>query len=257
MPQWLQRIDFNVWVQDYVKPSWYLRTIQPLHRWKNSVLFTQDQVAYQNNLTTSNIGFGYRHLFTDKQFILGINTFYDREWHHRQDRVGAGLEAIGQYLTMRTNFYQALSNRTATSTVAGITYYQKALNGYDIAAELPVPFVQWARMVFTRFYWWRSALPSVQGDTFEFDLYPTSNIETDIGITSDNVNRTAYFLNLSWHFGRPDRIEYAGSTQPVTQKAFVARDLRKHMLDYVKRQNNVVVANTQSGSGGVTISRGT
>ena len=256
LPDWFQRIDYAVWMQDYVKPSWYIRTIQPIHRWKNNIFFTQDQVSYQQNRTTSNIGLGYRRLVDDKKLILGINSFYDREWHYQQDRLGAGLEAIGQYITLRTNFYQALSSQSATNTVAGVTTYEKALDGYDIGAELPVPFLQWARFTYTRYYWWRAGLPNVRGNTFEFDLYPTSNIEADLGVTKDNTMNTSYFLNLSWHFGRPARIEYAASTQPATKHAFVARDLTKHMLDYVKRENYVIVANTQSGSGGVTIQRG-
>lgn len=135
LPPWLQRIDFNVYMQDYAQPIWYIRTIQPLHQTKYNVFFTQDQVNYQNtdSQTTTNLGLGYRHLLKSKKWILGINSFYDREWHFSHQRVGLGLETIGQYATFRGNYYEAFSNRKLISTVDGVSYYAQALDGYEMS----------------------------------------------------------------------------------------------------------------------------
>lgn len=259
LPPWLQRIDFNITMQDYAKPIWYARTIQPLRQTKHDVFFTQDQVNYQNNQsqTTTNFGLGYRHLLKNKKWVLGVNSFYDREWHFLHQRIGAGLEAIGQYASFRGNYYEAISNRRLTATTNGVSYYSQALDGADATAELPVPFLPWLRIAYTRYYWWRHiASTNIYGYQFTVNAAPTRSIEADFGITDDNASRHTYFVNLSWHFGRPARVEYAGTTEPYTVRAFTPRHLSRHMLDYVKRENRIIVENTQAGSNGILVARG-
>lgn len=259
LPPWLQRIDFNVYMQEYTKPIWYIRTIQPIHQTKNNVFFTQDQVSYQNedSQKTSNLGLGYRHLLKNKKWIVGVNSFYDREWHFKHQRVGVGLEAMGQYATFRGNYYDAFSDRKLTSTVNGVSYYEEALDGLDATAELPIPFLPWARVAYTRYYWWRHVSSNINGYQFTLNVTPTSNIETSLGITDDNASRKTYFMNLSWHFGRPARVEFAWTTEPYSARAFTPRNLDRHMLDYVKRENRIIVEKTQSsGSNGIIIARG-
>ncbi len=55
-----------------------------------------------------NIGLGGRHLFPDKNIILGGNLFYDRrntELDNTFNQVGFGVEFLSQWLDARVNYY--------------------------------------------------------------------------------------------------------------------------------------------------------
>ncbi len=55
-----------------------------------------------------NIGLGYRHLFNDRQFILGANTYYDYRdtGFGSYNQWGAGVEFLSKWIDARANYYR-------------------------------------------------------------------------------------------------------------------------------------------------------
>lgn len=257
LPEWLQRIDFSVTLAKHYKPLWYIRTIQPLWHNPHNMVFVQGQLSSQSRYTTSNLGVGYRHLLANKTWIFGVNSFFDREWRYGHERLGAGLEAIGQYATFRANYYGALTGKEKIDVTDGVTTYERALSGYDVSAEVPVPFLPWALVHYTRYVWWRHyGASNIEGYELGLHLFPIGSFETEVGISDDNASKYSYYLNLDWHFGRPDRVEFTLADTPFAKHGFIARDLSLHMLDYVQRENQIIVQAVKTGSSGIIISRG-
>ncbi|MGD9873919.1 MAG: inverse autotransporter beta domain-containing protein [Kiritimatiellia bacterium] len=56
----------------------------------------------------ANAGLVYRHLFPEKDLILGANIYYDSRWtahDNRFDQMGAGLELLSRWIDARANLY--------------------------------------------------------------------------------------------------------------------------------------------------------
>ena len=221
-----------------------------------NTIFVQGRFARQGKYSTSNIGVGYRYLLSNHTWIFGANTFYDHEWRYRHQRIGFGLEAISQYAAFRANYYDAISKERNVLTVNGISTYEKALNGYDASAAFPLPYLPWLRVEYRRYFWWRYNVSNIKGNSIGVHANPTGNLEMKVGMSDENASKKSYFVYLDWHFNQPDRIEYT-LTQTPHNSGLTKYDLSRHTLDYVQRENDIIVETTQRNSGGIIIARGT
>lgn len=258
-PRWLERTDISLEGMQDNKPTWSLETIQPIFQTpgtlRNTVFF-QGRWAHRNSDDTFNLGIGYRRLLTDKTWLLGVNSFYDTTRDNDHQRVGLGLEAIGQYLTFRGNYYEAISGVKTLSTVNGVTTTEKALDGFDYEADIPIPYAPWLRFAATGFHW-RAATagyPDLKGEKFSLRGNITSAISLELGRTDDNYTPGRTFAKIVWNIaGVPTN--GAGGTllgKSAATAAFQARDLSQHTLDKVRRQNDMIV---EKKTGGVVIAR--
>lgn len=257
VPDWLKRLDVTVEGSDESKPTFSIETVQPLSQTpetlRNTVFF-QGRLASRNGDETLNIGLGYRYLLADESLILGLNTFYDVTDENSHERYGIGAEAIGRYMTLRANFYEALSDKEAIVT-GSVTTNEQALDGYDYEIETPVPFAPWMRFAASGFNWEaEDGLDDLDGERVSLSGNLTQEIAFEIGATDDNYNDDRGFAKLTLSLGGP--LNNGASTtladvQSGVMPAFMARDLKRHTLDKVKRQNDMIVQK----SGGVVIGR--
>lgn len=61
-----------------------------------------------NEEEEANAGLVYRHLFPEKDLILGANIYYDSRWtahDNRFDQMGVGLELLSRWIDARANIY--------------------------------------------------------------------------------------------------------------------------------------------------------
>lgn len=83
----------------------------PLYQAKKSVLFIQGRISRQHKVKSTGLSLGVgQRLAINDRWWLGYNFFYDAHWeqnHH--SRLGFGLEARKNYLTLALNGYYPLS----------------------------------------------------------------------------------------------------------------------------------------------------
>lgn len=258
-PDWLKRTDISVEGITSGKPTWSVETIQPLYQTPKSLtdtVFFQGRWGRRDGDDTLNLGLGYRRLLDDKSWLLGVNTFYDMTRQDSHRRVGLGLEAIGRYVTLRTNYYDGQSGVRTVSTAGGSSTTEKALDGVDYEIETPVPYAPWLRFSAAGFRWnaATAGYPDLKGDTFLLRGNLSSAWSVELGRTNDNYNNGRTFARLTWTPGADpgNGISTNLMTAGRSGAALQARDLTLHTLDKVRRQNDMVV---ERKSGGVVIAR--
>lgn len=261
-PDWLKRTDIGIEGMVHSKPTWSIETIQPLFQTPTTLrdtVFFQGRWGYRNSDNTLNLGLGYRRLLEDKTWLLGVNTFFDTTTKQSHQRVGLGAEAIGQYMTLRANYYDAISDEKTVSTSGGVTTTEKALDGHDFEIDAPLPYLPWLRVAATG-YRWKSAtsgVEDVKGEKLTFRGNLTRNISMEFGQMDDNYRNVEHFARITYNLlSTPTNgtgSTLLGGLKPGS--AFTARDLSQHTLDKVQRQNDIVVETKRSGGGGVTIGR--
>jgi hypothetical protein len=133
------------------KPTTGILVVAPLSDQKDieNTIFTQVSAFYTDNRTTLNAGLGYRRLVSDNTLMLGINAFYDHEFPYDHGRYSVGLEARSTVGEINANMYQAITKwKTGKNG-----NQERALDGWDIEAGLPLPYMNWATVFVKRYQW--------------------------------------------------------------------------------------------------------
>jgi hypothetical protein len=264
-PEWLARTSGEFYYDsDGRELRFSLDTIQPLLFSPDltHTIFVQGRGSYQDELWTANAGLGYRYLTPSRDWMLGINGFYDRNWDPNHQRWGVGAEIMGRHLTFRSNYYNAVTGWKKISETTNTRVEEKALDGFDAGLETPLPYMPWARASFGYYGWNVEDADDIDGfrGSVKMDLTGWTRLET--GVMADNKDTEA-FVKLRFSLGEPAGVETTlADTGFTTDMPFQGRDLTKHRLDKVERHDNIAVQrrtvnkNTGGTTGGVIIGRG-
>lgn len=255
-PAWLNRTDITYDIQHNHVPVTGIETIQPLFLDAVNTVFWQGRVSYNSGDGTGNIGLGYRYITNDKMLMWGVNTFYDETFHYNHQRIGLGGEVFTPYVTVRANYYNALSGKKNVGSSGVMTQYERALSGLDAGIETPVPYVSWARFTAQGYHWVGKTKSDINGGTLSFRTFPARQLEVDAGAAYDNSKHTQAFLSLNYYLGSAAFIENSATTVHDSS-VFAPQNLENMRLQKVIRHNEIVVEKTAvNTSTGVTIARG-
>ena len=257
-PSWLKRTDISFEGTSDGKPIGSIETVQPIFQTPDKLTHTyfwQGRYARRASNNTYNVGTGYRYLNDDNTALYGINIFYDRTSEYSHQRVGLGLELVGELVTIRSNYYNAMSG--SNSVVEGsVTQTEQALDGFDYEIDVPVPYAPWLRLSANGFkYEAVDGQNDLDGERYAVVGNITPNITLELGATDDNYNGTQEFAKLTWRSGEGSnngiQDSLFGGDNEADSGAFKTRDLKKATLDKVRRNNDVI----RQVSGGVVIGR--
>ncbi|SMN16406.1 Adhesin-like protein [uncultured Candidatus Thioglobus sp.] len=246
----LKNTDISIQIQDDNKPLWSIETIQPIKQTKLDTYFWQGRIARDNTTKdeTLNLGVGYRHLTPNKDWMYGVNLFYDRSNNDKHARTGLGLEALSPDTTLRANYYNSISGVKTISDIAGIKTTQEALDGYDVSVEIPIPNAPWVSINAKHFDYDNKDNDDIKGNTYSIRTNLDSNTEFEIGSTDDNYSDRQSFAKFSFKFGADNDIATAQNGKTV-------RNLNNHRLEKVRRNHSIVVSQKKTGSGGIAVGR--
>lgn len=259
-PDWARRIEFEWQLRENNAPEYSILTVQPLWESENvqDTVFTQLSYRryemFSQDRNVANMGLGYRRLLFDNTVLVGANGFFDYEFNNHHQRPSLGVEAKWAGLDFSANRYWGTSSAHSTDRNAGTE--EEPLDGHDIQLTAQVPYLPWAR-VSGRRYWWqtKTASEDIKGweAGVEMDLF--QNIQLEAGVNSDNFltdpdeNEVYLMSRFHFNFNRP----VAASSQVVSSKPWLMRDMTDYRLDKVKRENKIIVERRSSG---VVITRG-
>ncbi len=261
IPAWLRRTDISVEGIENGKPTWSIETVQPFYQTPSTLdhtIFFQGRWGHRAGDDTLNLGAGYRHLLENKSWLLGLNLFHDMEREANHRRWGFGAEAIGRYTTIRANYYKPDSSAKVVRIADNIIETEKALRGHDVEVEVPVPYLPWMRFSASAYRWYAatSGIDDKMGDKFSLLGNITSHLSFELSQLDDNYRRKENSFKLTYTLGRPlngtGEALFGGGR---SRQTFAARDLTRHTLDKVKRENEIIVEKRRTGGSGVTIGR--
>jgi hypothetical protein len=242
VPDWLKRTDINVNFQQDFKPQYTISTIQPLYMSSvHNTLFTQDRIAYRNDRTSYNIGGGYRYLTSNEQWMVGVNSFVDYRNHEDHSRLGVGGEMFHPYATLRANYYNRLSGWEKTNETSSQTIYERPMDGFDLKMEVPMPFLPWARYSLSYYQWQRDYGGDIEGYRSMLLMHPMGILDVAAGWQNDDTKSTQGILRLSWHGGRPRRVQYTALNEPFSKRILSPQKLGQDRLEYVRRHDDIAV----------------
>ena len=218
--------------------------VSPLSDPKNvlNTTFTQGSIFLHDDRKTVNLGLGHRVLEFDKKLLLGANAFYDHEFPYDHQRTSIGLEARSSVGEINANKYWALTKWKK----AGISD-ERALDGQDIEAAIPLPYINWAKASVRHFKWEGvDGASDLKGNDYslraEVPIFRGLSIEA--GVRDFNNKKDEHFVRLTWS---PKPVDTLKTPQLVSNEAYTLTSMEDRRYEKVRRENLIVKQKRRAG----------
>ena len=200
--------------------------------------------------TLLNAGIGFRTLVNNNNAILGVNLFHDYEFDEGHQRGSIGIEYLANNFQLYANIYDRLSEKVSY-TAGSSNVYEEVLNGYDFSVVGSLPYLPWAKLVYTGYEWDKTGA-NLEGHRISLEAHIVNGLlfeygENDIENSSDDED----FYKLTFKWPR-DHLSPTLVSHGITEYAFPKYNMKNEMLHKVRRTNNII---TEKNMGGVYIAR--
>lgn len=223
--------------------------LMPVYDTPKDLIFTQTGFRRSNQFTedyrnTINLGLGYRHTLDNEKWLLGGNTFYDRDLTGKNDRVGIGAEAWADYVKLAANSYLRLSDWKKSGDLED--YQERPANGWDLRAEAFLPqYPQLGGKVMYEQYYGdevglfgysnRQKDPSAATLGVSYTPIPLISMSTDYRQGQNGMSETSVKLGLNIQLGVPLTKQLSADAVRASRLISNAR------YDLVDRRNEIVL----------------
>tara|TARA_Y100000590_G_scaffold69322_1_gene75647 strand:- start:2022 stop:2897 length:876 start_codon:yes stop_codon:yes gene_type:complete len=179
-----------------------------------------------------NLGFGARKLSSNKEFMFGINNFYDYDYESSNFRTSLGIEARSAVLDLRINRYAKIRDNYNQENV---------LNGWDYELASQIPYLHWAKAFITGYEWEGVTRLDVRGVKYGSELQLTPNLNLEIAYD----DKTRVGVSDDWyskiHFIYPGVEGPTALDGPGKTAWKENRDMSGELLSKVKRSNKIMI----------------
>ena len=248
LEKYFPTVEISFETKEGTKPTTGILVVAPLSDQEDvqNTLFTQVSAFYTDNRTTLNAGLGYRRLVSDNTLMLGVNAFYDHEFPYDHGRYSIGLEARTTVGEVNANVYQATTKwKTGKNGLQ-----ERALDGWDIEAGLPLPYMNWATVFVKRYEWsGEDGAKDIKGNDAQLRAYVPilPGLEIQAGRTfKDDAKDSNYFtaiFNVTDAFSNKPKQQ----VQWFSDSAYKLESMEDRRYEKVRR-NNIIVKQVGGGS---------
>jgi len=236
-----------------MKPTFGVLVVAPLLDEEDifNTYFTQLGLSYSDNRTTLNLGLGYRKLTENKYILMGVNTFYDYEIPFNHGHASLGLEYRTTVGEMNANLYKA----TTDWQQGKASYLEHALDGFDIEAGIPLPYMNWATLFAKRSEWGSEVAAAADLKVNEVQLraqipagvFTGLEIEAGRKFNSGAATNNVSYINVSYD------LMTAFSKEPneavwITKDAYKLASMEDRRYEKVRRENKIIKQKKKTGS---------
>ena len=205
-----------------------------------NTIFTQLSAFYVDSRTTLNAGLGYRRLEFDNTLMLGVNAFYDHEFPYDHGRFSIGLEARSTVGEVNANIYKA--NTEWRRGEDG--NQERALDGWDVEAGLPLPYMNWATVFLKRYEWDAyDGVADAKGNDVQLRAYipVIPGLEIQAGRTFKDGLSDENYMTLTYNVTEA----ISKRDKPIEQKwisnnAYKLASMENRRYEKVRRENIIV-----------------
>ena len=183
----------------------------------------------------------------DNTLMLGVNAFYDHEFPYDHGRYSVGLEARSTVGEINANMYQAITKwKTGKNGLQ-----ERALDGWDIEAGLPLPYMNWAT-VFVKRYQWDAVegAKDAKGNDAQLRAYVPllPGLEIQAGRTFKDDDKDANYFIASYNITEAFSNKPNQQVQWFSDTAYKLESMEDRRYEKVRREN--IIVKQVKGSGG-------
>ncbi|NYT27762.1 MAG: inverse autotransporter beta domain-containing protein [Candidatus Thiodubiliella endoseptemdiera] len=249
------RSEISIYGIDSQALDYSIKTIQPLttlDKDSKNLTFFQGRLNSGENhgerRNTLNLGIGQRFLLENDKSIVGINLFTDYETKSKHKRLSLGLEYQRTNFKANINKYYPLTDKKVIGA-----FTEEVLPGYDVKLEGQAPYLPWAKIKGSRYYWDGQQGPDIKGTILGVEVKLTPSLELEIGTEKSNTAERASYARLTTQLPFKDNerfTDFSISDTPFKNEGIV------HLTDLspVERSNKIRIEKLLNGvSNGVSV----
>ena len=225
------------------KLNYSLKTIQPISELdanSKALTFIQASIASGKSIDsrriTVNLGVGHRLLVENDMAIAGINVFTDYESKSKHKRISLGLEYQRANFSANINKYHVFSDEKLVNSVKE----ERARSGYDVKLSGQAPYLPWAKIKGTYYYWDAKAGSDIKGNILGVDIEITPSVSFELGQENNNTMDATSYGKLTVKLPLGNKQKFTNFA--IASKAF--KDSRKMdlgALAWVERNNKIMI----------------
>jgi adhesin/invasin len=172
--------------------------------------------------------------------MLGVNAFYDHEFPYDHGRFSIGLEARTTVGEVNANIYKA--NTEWRRGEDG--NQERALDGWDVEAGLPLPYMNWATVFLKRYEWDAyDGVADAKGNDVQLRAYipVIPGLEIQAGRTFKDGLSDENYMTLTYNVTEA----ISKRDKPIEQKwisnnAYKLASMENRRYEKVRRENRIV-----------------
>ncbi len=232
----IKYLDISVNLQEKLKPTFEIQSVNKLREESNSVVFNQTNIMSHDGDTTVNLGIGTRRLLHNESLMTGINGFFDYQFEDEHFRKGIGFEAVSSSLDLIGNYYEAISGLKDTDEGK-----ERALDGWDVKLNFHLPN-KTKTDLFAQLFQWENPDTSYKEKGEKIGLSTQiGNFSFKAGYLNDNKNNDGYFgdIKLIIPLGKANTIKENSKNENLS--------MRSKLYMPVQRENKIKVVKISSG----------
>lgn len=232
----IKYLDISVNLQEKLKPTFEIQSVNKLREESNSVVFNQTNIMSHDGDTTVNLGIGTRRLLHNESLMTGINGFFDYQFEDEHFRKGIGFEAVSSSLDLIGNYYEAISGLKDTDEGK-----ERALDGWDVKLNFHLPN-KTKTDLFAQLFQWENPDTSYKEKGEKIGLSTQiGNFSFKAGYLNDNKNNDGYFgdIKLIIPLGKANTIKEDSKNENLS--------MRSKLYMPVQRENKIKVVKISSG----------
>ncbi len=224
------------------KLNYSIKTIQPISELdtnSKALTFIQASIASGKSIDsrriTVNLGVGHRLLVENDMAIAGINVFTDYESKSKHKSISLGLEYQRANFSANINKYHVFSDEKLVNSVK-----ERGRSGYDVKTNGQAPYLPWAKIKGTYYYWDTKAGPDIKGNILGVDIEITPSVSFELGQENNNTMDATSYGKLTVKLPLGNKQKFTNFA--IASKAF--KDSRKMdlgALAWVERSNKIMV----------------
>ena len=232
------------------KLNYSIKTIQPISELdanSKALTFIQASIASGKSIDsrriTVNLGVGHRLLVENDMAIAGINVFTDYESKSKHKRISLGLEYQRANFSANINKYHVFSDKKLVNGVK-----ENALSGYDVKLSGQAPYLPWAKIKGTYYYWDARTGPDIKGNILGVDIEITPSVSFELGQENNNTMDAKSYGKLTVKLPLGDKQKITNFK--IADKVFKASskvDLGE--FAWVERTNKIMIEKENSAGG--------
>lgn len=214
----------------------------PLYDGGSSLFFTQGSFHRTDDRNQANIGAGMR--WFNGEWVLGGNTFLDRDLSRKHTRAGMGMEYWRDFLKLGANSYLRISDWKDSQDVTD--YEARPANGWDVRAQAWLPALPQlgGKLIYEQYYGNEVALfgkdnrqsnPYAVTAGINYTPIPLLTFSAEQRQGRSDNNDTRFGIDMNFQLGTPWR------KQVNPEEVAAMRSLAGNRYDLVERNNNIVL----------------
>ena len=232
------------------KLNYSIKTIQPISELdanSKALTFIQASIASGKSIDsrriTVNLGVGHRLLVENDMAIAGINVFTDYESKSKHKRISLGLEYQRANFSANINKYHVFSDEKLVNSVK-----ERGRSGYDVKFSGQAPYLPWAKIKGTYYYWDARTGPDIKGNILGVDIEITPSVSFELGQENNNTMDAKSYGKLTVKLPLGDKQKITNFK--IADKVFKASskvDLGE--FAWVERTNKIMIEKENSAGG--------